>query len=96
MKKALVSILSATLLLGSAQAAFAAPQDQFEKKLAPKAIIGENWKSPAGVVGEERVWNYLESKKESLKIGKKTELRKQLKVVKEVYWMRKQELSITV
>ncbi|MCP3772027.1 M4 family metallopeptidase [Paenibacillus sp. MZ04-78.2] len=85
MLKVWSSIITGAFLLGSVQAVHAAPQDPSAPSggFAPQLITEENWSAPQAVTGEDKIWKYLESKKENFQIGKSVDLKKQLKIIEQ-------------
>lgn len=82
MRRVWASIITGAFLLGAVQPAQAASRNDANplKEWTSHSIIGESWNAPDGASGEEKIWKYLETKKDKLQIGKTTDLKKQLKI----------------
>ncbi|MFE4573289.1 M4 family metallopeptidase [Paenibacillus chitinolyticus] len=80
MKKKLTSlVLGGTLLIASALPASAATAEVATPKSVTPKFIGETWKAPAGLSNDEKVWGFLDHKKEALSLS--GSLKDNLKIV---------------
>ncbi|WP_058304439.1 M4 family metallopeptidase [Gorillibacterium timonense] len=84
MKKKMATLLAGFLALGSfASAGTAAEREDYGKpselftESSTITLSGDAWKAPAGISSEDKVWAYLDSVKDSLKVNAQDDIRNQ-------------------